>query len=513
MKTSKTKKKTDDRPVKKLTDHEKCSLSFAIDHENGFVKVSVAGAQARRDYTCHYCKAMVYKKTGQVRRHHFAHYPGASCSYTGESDLHFGAKYYLCEKLRANSPLEIEVPLEIMPDGNLKRILQRARATSYKIPVASFFDNLLAEHQVEKYIGEYEPDVLSTYCGKPLMAWEICHTSPMHDRKISFFEEKKIPYIELEPCEYGKEDYSFTVRQPGNTLLFSTESFSLKGLHDVFAEELQTSVASEVIKYFLDHYQDLINSKLFGDLDLLHQAEIPLNPDYLNIAQPFDVLLDFLANAGTLTIKQDFFKYVAGRQEKLEDLIEIDLVESKHGFVIKLNDKYMDSSLNLCGEFFRQFSDRFCIMAALNQENEILEMKSRFVVRNMQRCELTIENYSEVMPSRWINLSWLAYGKNERGKPCYLITPDETMQEDIVDGPPAVLADPTHACYRFLKDLQKVCDIKLVVGKGKDSRIHVFGLHIEGLYSENDFDHRIKVSLMQGFKKILFSNPMTEASK
>lgn len=505
---------------KTVTDKQKCRLSFAIDHEHGGRKISVAGAIAGIDYTCPFCQAMVYKRTGPVRRHHFAHYPGSSCSYAGESDLHYGAKYYLCEKLRANARLEIEVPVEIVPDSYLKKILEKACATSYKIPVSSFFENILVEHQVEKYIEKYEPDVLSTNSGKPVMAWEICHTSPMRDEKIRFFENGQIPFIELEACESGKEDYSFKVRNPGNTKLFAPENFSLKSLKYIFAEELQTDIASEVLSYFFDHYQEILNTKLFGDLNRLHEAGIPLNNMLPDVPKAFDIMVRFMKETSSLTIKQTILKNFGDDVkssaikaiEEYEDLINVDLVQSKLGnFVVTLNDKYMDSSLNLCGEIFRQFSDKFPIMAAINDENEIVGLRSAFAVRDLRMCELTLENYSETISTQQINLSWLNYGKDDKGLPCYLISPDQSVLEEIgEDVPKAILADPTHICYRFIKDLREVCDLKVISGKGKNGKKYVIGLQINGLYSENEFNRLISESLMQGFKKTLFWNPFEQ---
>lgn len=510
------------RPARKsekpVAEQQKCSLSFAIDHEHGGRKISVAGAIASCDYTCPYCQAMVYKRTGKVRRHHFAHYPGSSCSYSGESDLHYGAKYYLCEKLRANARLEIEVPVEIVPDSYLKKILERACASSYRIPVSSFFENILVDHQVEKYIEKYEPDVLSTSSGKPVMAWEICHTSPMHDEKIRFFEDRQIPFIELEACEYGKEDYSFKVRNPGNTKFFAPENFSLKSLKYIFAEELQTDIASDVLSYFFDHYQEILDRKLFGDLDSMHEAGIPLNDNLLNVAKPFDIMTIFMKEAGSLTIRQTIFKNFGKDQddekikelEEYEELIDMDLVQSKLGnFVVTLNGKFMDSSLNCCGEIFRQFSDKFPVMGAINDDNEIVGLKTVFAIKNLKKYELTLDNYTETRPCRWINLSWLIYGRDEKNLPCYLIPPDKTVLQEMGDNlPPAILADPTHICYRFINDLKKVCKLKILFGKGKDGKKYVFGLRLDGLYSEVDFNRKISESLMQGFKRILFSDPL-----
>jgi len=501
------KAKTSEKP-------EKCGPSFAIDPLNGNRKVSVANAIKDRepDYICPHCGAAVYKKAGPVRRHHFSHYPGADCQFDRESDLHFGAKLYLCEKLLDNAPLEIEVSFDTIPESNLKAILKRTGASSFKIPIARFFDNLLAEHQVEKYIENFAPDVLSTHCGEPVMAWEICVKNPMPDEKVAFYEERKIPYIELTPCEHGKEDFLFTVRRPGNVRLYSPESFTIAHLKDIFLDELQTDIASDVIRYFLDHYQELINKKLFGDLDLLAQARIPVPDSFLNFEQPFDVLRDFMKNSGRLEILQNIHKHVTGEQKSVTRLTDIDLVESKHNFVVELNGMYMDSSLNLCGEFFRQFSGRFPIMASLNQDNEILDMKAAFVLRSLQPHEFVVENYSEVLPTSWINLSLLSYDYDENDKPCYKILPHPDMTpEEADDIQPAILADPAHACYRFLKRLQDVCEIRLISGKGNDGIDYVFGIQIDGLYNANEFNGKIKDSLMAGFKEILFSDPLKVA--
>lgn len=206
MTVNKTKKDRHARKSEKpVAETQKCSLSFAIDHENGGRKVSVAGAISGIDYTCPFCQAMVYKRTGPVRRHHFAHYPGSSCSYSGESDLHYGAKYYLCEKLRANARLEIEVPVEIVPDSYLKKILERACATSYKIPVSSFFENILVEHQVEKYIEKYEPDVLSTSSGKTVMAGKSATQAPCTMKKSDSLKTGKFLSSNLKPVNAARK--------------------------------------------------------------------------------------------------------------------------------------------------------------------------------------------------------------------------------------------------------------------------------------------------------------------
>lgn len=490
-------------------------LCHAIDIETNDW-ISLAMAIKKKRYKCPFCGDLVFKKAGQIRRHHFAHEKNAKCLGSGsyESNLHWGAKVYLCEKLKNNRDFEIEIPLEVVPESNWTKILRKAGATSYKIPVSRFFETLFVEHKVEGHISSYFADVLSTFNGKPEMAWEICVKNPVPEEKIAFFEEQGIPYIELTPIESGKEDFSFTVRRLGNTKLFASDGFSLKSLQDIFAEELQTSVASDVIEYFLDHYQDLINKKLSGDLELLHQFGIPLDQGSLEIPQPFDVLLDYQKTSGTLTIKQTFLKNVSGKQEYFEDLDGIDLVKGKHNFVITLNNKFMDSPLNLCGEFFRQFSNKFTILAALNEENEILEMKTDCVDRDLKRQTFKVEHYSEFRPTTWINMCMLAYNTAENGKPCYRITPDPNMPTEFhEDFPQAILADPTHACYRFILQLKDICKIRLIVGSGKDDKKYVFGFCIDGLYSENDFNSLIKDSLMQSFKKILFTNSFLNDSE
>lgn len=137
-----------------------------------------------------------------------------------------------------------------------------------------------------------------------------------------------------------------------------------------------------------------------------------------------------------------------------------------------------------------------------------MSLKNNFVVRDLRMCQLTLENYSEAVPTQYINLSLLNFGKDDTGKPCYLISPEKSVLHGIdEDFPKAVLADPTHICYQFIKDLREFCDLKVICGKGKNGKKYVFGLQINGLYNESDFNRRISESLMQGLKKIL-SKPL-----
>jgi len=59
--------------------------------------------------------------------------------------------------------------------------------------------------------------------------------------------------------------------------------------------------------------------------------------------------------------------------------------------------------------------------------------------------------------------------------------------------------------------LQDVCEIRLISGKGNDGIDYVFGIQIDGLYNANEFNGKIKDSLMAGFKEILFSDPLKVA--
>jgi hypothetical protein len=387
--------------------------------------------------------------------------------------------------------------------------LKKAEASGINLPISSFFQNVMVSHAVEKQVGKFRPDVLSEENDKPVMLWEIFVTSEIKDDKASFLASNKLPFIELEPSEFGREDFAFELKAYGNFELFRVKDLPKIDFEEASLDELKDWLNTSGLKIFFENHEPIVRNKIFRDLDQLHQFGVPVMGDLCENLSPVSVFRDYISKNGRIEIKQTFNKKVDSEvAPRIEELKDVDLDEEKGYPILLLNGKIPDSPLNLTGEFFRQLSTRHTIMVRINDENEMVWFEMKYMNKNFEPDTIAMDNYTETMPFVWVNLQFVDFGKDENGYPCYKITNPEIDEGPAPDLPESILVSPVASCYRFLLRLQKKVKIHLILHKGiKDKKKEfVTGFILDGLYSEKEFDHRVTDALLEKFRRILFFN-------
>ncbi|GAJ22478.1 unnamed protein product, partial [marine sediment metagenome] len=74
---------------------EKTAVTYPIAKDEEDRWVEIKNARAGGKYFCPECRSRFISRLGEIRAHHFAHYPGYSGVCTGESGYHSLAKHLL----------------------------------------------------------------------------------------------------------------------------------------------------------------------------------------------------------------------------------------------------------------------------------------------------------------------------------------------------------------------------------------------------------------------------------
>ncbi|MGM0600975.1 MAG: hypothetical protein ACQETH_14285 [Candidatus Rifleibacteriota bacterium] len=492
----------------KLKQEEYVEPGFALVRENNKL-ITIRSAKKHTAYKCPECGNIIRKRGGPKRRDHFYHAKGGgNCKITYESNLHKCAKIYLRELLESHTDFNIFIELSFFEEGFLTNALKKFGIQKIGLSVNSFFDNLLLTHTVEKGIGEYVADVLSESGDKTFMAWEILVTSEIKTGKLEHFIKNQIPFIELEPVEFGKEDFHFNLKNYGNFELLKLKQMPEIDFENISYQDLKIWLETSGLKTFFENREEIVRNKLFGDLDEMNHLGIPLLGDLDQNLSPYDRVNAFLKEKGKIEINQTFIKRKYPTEKvQTENLTTIRLNNDKGFPILKLNGKSPDSPINFSGEFFKQLAKRFSTMASINADNEICRIKMNFMDSSFRKHEISIDEHTESIPLNHVNLSLMEFSKNNHGYPCYkIVNPKIDKDSEPFDLPEAELYPPLECCYRFLKELNEIANLKIIIRKTVKNYLLVTGIVVEGIYSSRDFDHYITDGIMERFRRILFYN-------
>jgi Competence protein CoiA-like family len=136
--------------------------------------------------SCLICNQPLIPRWGNVRRHHFAHSPDSAClakNMQPETALHFNAKCYIAEQLKAAARLDVREPC-----ANLKCLSTRE---------AFFAFGWDAVH-VEYWIDPIKPDVVLLAQGRPLVALEVFVAHRVDEAKAMRLAEMGLSWAEVD---------------------------------------------------------------------------------------------------------------------------------------------------------------------------------------------------------------------------------------------------------------------------------------------------------------------------
>ncbi|PHE64382.1 hypothetical protein COF68_05970 [Bacillus toyonensis] len=192
-------------------------LNFALDSKNSRVYHIEERLPSNVKYVCPYCKEEVHARKGSKRQHHFAHTKGSSCSVSRETLLHFESKNFLANRINKLNERHVteerkqELDVEITSDISIfnekyQSIFNAMGVKSYRfslLELIGLYEVTYAE--TEKGMGNYIVDVLGDskeFRGSPLV-FEVFVTHKNEEGKTDYFNNFRVPYLELKPIEKG----------------------------------------------------------------------------------------------------------------------------------------------------------------------------------------------------------------------------------------------------------------------------------------------------------------------
>ncbi len=479
-------------------------ISYAYDPEIDSL-ISIAKATKGKAYQCPECRAVLRKRAGEYRREHFYHPKDSKCSISEETSLHYGAKLYLKERLVDNRPVEISFPTSILPGNEFRALLAKEEIEKIQIPVRRFLPDPLIIHKNEGEIdgSSFKADVISKNPQRDiLMIWEILVSHEIEPDKRRWLDENGMPYLELKPAEKGFDEFSFEVASFGNLSCLKPEAFKLASLIDIYQNELQGPFAERFLRYFLDNIEELVFDQLISNMS--HS----INPSDHQIPCHVEGVNKFFKTHETFEIWQTYFKDPKPEEFSYVPLKEIKLEESKYGPAPKFNGRYYaNSKLNLCGETFIKFAERFAgMMSRADLNGKLRSISTSVFFKDFTKAMIEIGD-KEFECLEMDNLQFLVFDNSNPKDPHYRIQmPDKNMDTGFAKKPR--LDFPAELFVDFLKDLMTIAKIDLIVGmRSNASYESVYGLKISGIYSIKAFNLWMRKAVFDSLKQIFFCPP------
>lgn len=479
-------------------------ISYAYDSDTDSL-ISIAKALKGRAYQCPECRAVLKKRAGEYRREHFYHPRDSKCSISEETSLHFGAKLFLKECLVENKPVEISFPTCILPENEFKSLLAKEEIEKIQIPVRRFLPDPLIIHKNECGIdgSSFKADVISKNPQREIvMIWEILVSHAIDQDKRRWLNENGLPYLELKPAEKGFDEFSFEVASFGNLSCLKPETFKLASLIDIYQNELHGPFAERFLRYFLDNIEELVFDQLISNMS---NSMIPSDYD---LSCHVEDVNKFFKEHESFEIWQTYFKGQKLEEFSYVPLKDIKLEESKYGPAPKFNGRYYaDSKLNLCGETFIKFAERFAgMMGRVDANGRLRSISTSVFFKDFTKVRIEIGD-EEFECLEMANLQFLVFDNSNPKDPHYRIQmPDENMDAGFAKQPR--LDFPADLFVDFLKDLITIAKIDLIVGMpSKANYEYVYGLRITGIYSIKAFNLGMRKAVFDSLKQIFFCPP------
>jgi competence CoiA-like predicted nuclease len=135
---------------------------------------------------CPICDRQVIMKLGDIRVHHYAHYPNDVCtSVRPETALHLNTKFYIYDQLKSASRIYFDQKCS----GNCGKTKRYAWLWDWDYV------------KVEISLGSMRPDISIIKNDRIVGAIEVLVTHSVDDRKANEFREQGIRWVEVEASE------------------------------------------------------------------------------------------------------------------------------------------------------------------------------------------------------------------------------------------------------------------------------------------------------------------------
>lgn len=213
--------------------NEETIITYPIAKDGGDRWVEIKDARSGGKYFCPACRSRFIPRLGEIRAHHFAHYPGYTGICTGESGYHILAKQLLAYYFDTNRQVSFSWKCPVC-----------GRSLSH-IEVVDCVD-------VEQAISDgRRPDVMVSFQSGKTLCGEVVFRNPLESEKIESYQRTnaillvwkidesvgKVPIIKFEPwCEEAQ--LKIIRASSGCITYFAPEQFQVPCDHRKTPQEL-----------------------------------------------------------------------------------------------------------------------------------------------------------------------------------------------------------------------------------------------------------------------------------
>jgi hypothetical protein len=322
-------------------------LPIALNTKDGTILHVSKRVPSGASLVCPFCRHPVKKNAGNVRRHHYVHMPGATCSATAETLLHEGSKIFLHNCLEEGRPVNILVDIFTLQASNTTNLLKSLGVTSLSITSKSICKIPKGTHHLEEPIGNIRPDVVtygeSNQGNRDVFAWEIFVTHEIEEVKAEILESQKIPYVELTPIEEGANEYIFRLVSYGG-INFMDDDVAL-------FESMYRDNKSDLMKEF----KNLLGAELLNtEIEQARQAwkRDEKNSARNDVVRDIQVNVDEMTPADAISLAKSFSTIIYPIPVNLHyddiandshwiNIEKIDCEKFGDGYFVKINEKLL----------------------------------------------------------------------------------------------------------------------------------------------------------------------------
>ncbi|WP_338657034.1 competence protein CoiA family protein (plasmid) [Sporosarcina psychrophila] len=209
----------------------------------------------KKTYCCPSCGEAMVAKKGAVNAHHFSHKADSSCTATEETMLHLLAKYFLISQ----SDLQLNFPVSLFKNKNILFETISTHMVIEYIPVQlqsifEFYSFYNFEGTLEKSVGNFIADVLFIDPNEDNFEFviEVFVTHAIEENKRAYFNQVKIPFIEVKPKMNNGQIEFFVTETNIYDYLYEKESKLTEELftnvYEEFRGELLQKLKYELVK-------------------------------------------------------------------------------------------------------------------------------------------------------------------------------------------------------------------------------------------------------------------------
>jgi len=283
------------------------------------------------------------------------------------------------------------------------------------------------EHEVEKNISKYRPDILSKLHGS-YFAWEIFVSHEIEEAKAEAFKKQLVPFIEIVPTLKGSSEYYFALHSFGGFDLVDTQRAFFPLLFESYRDQLLAIYNSRLNAETRIDMRNRVESNIaeISRISAWNDFRGMLSPRYGNKAVEIEFedknVAMLLGKEFSIDIWADGFK-----NEPNQGIVPFGKAVVEKNLSIKINQKFFVSSqIRLFSGIVKRLSELKYLKGIINNVKQLVGIELEFpTVKMNEKARTKIILGNEAFLEEGILISYIKGCRSRNNQPyCMALTLD-----------------------------------------------------------------------------------------